>query len=130
MTNTQLYPEHVRARQAKAEQALSASGFDAMVIQAGTPFTYYADDMDAPFHATPHFAHWVPLEGPHHLLVVQPGQKPRVIAVKPEDYWYEQTPVGSPFWAAAFDVEQVPDEAAAWKRAAPKGRTAYVGDSP
>ena len=130
MTNTQLYPEHVRTRQAKAEQALSASGFDAMVIQAGTPFTYYADDMDAPFHATPHFAHWVPLEGPHHLLVVQPGKKPRVIAVKPEDYWYEQTPLGSPFWAAAFDVEQVPDEAAAWKRAAPKGRTAYVGDAP
>lgn len=128
MTLSTLHAEHVRVRRTKAEAALAATGFDALVIQSGTPFTYFADDQDAPFHTTPHFAHWVPLEGPHHLLVVRPGARPLLIAVKPEDYWYEQTPLGSPFWAEPFDVKQVADVASAWKLAQAKGRTAYVGD--
>jgi Xaa-Pro dipeptidase len=125
-----LYPAHVGERQGKAELALASTGFDALVIQAGTPFTYFADDMDAPFHATPHFAHWVPLDGPHHLLCVRPGEKPLLACVKPEDYWYEQLPLGNPFWAKWFDVKTVADEAAAWKQMLAKGRVAYVGDSP
>ena len=128
--DNQLYRSHVDARQQLAESALSAAGFDALILQAGTPFTYYADDMDAPFHSTPHFAHWLPLDGPAHLLVVRPCEKPLLISVKPEDYWYEQTPLGHPFWAASFEVKEVAEEAAAWKLAAPKGRTAYVGDAP
>ena len=99
-----LYAEHVRTRQAKAEAALAASGFEAMILQSGAPFTYYADDMDAPFHSTPHFAHWVPMEGPKHLLVVRPGKKPKLLRVHPEDYWYEQAPLGTPYWAGAFDL--------------------------
>jgi Xaa-Pro dipeptidase len=125
-----LYAEHIRARQAKAETALAAAGFDAMVVQSGAPFTYYADDMDAPFRPTPHFAHWVPMDGPHHLLLVRPGKKPKVLRVHPEDYWYEQAPLGSPFWAQEFDLAEVKSEDEAWKTAAPTARTAYVGDSP
>lgn len=130
MTNTQLFSDHVRVRQAKAEVALAQAGFDAMVIQSGTPLTYFADDQDAPFHSTPHFAHWCPLTGPHHLLAVRPGVKPVLVAVKPEDYWYEQTPLGKPFWLDAFDVHEVADVAAAWKLINHKGRVAYVGDDP
>lgn len=126
----ELYADHVRTRQRKAEAALAAAGFDAMVVQSGRPFTYFADDQDAPFHATPHFAHWVPLDGPRHLLAVRPGKKPLLVRVKPDDYWYEQAPLGSPFWTAEFEMKEVADEEAAWKLVAPKGRTAYVGDSP
>ncbi len=128
MNLSQLFADHVRTRQSRAEAALAATGFDALVIQAGKPFTYFADDQDAPFHPTPHFAHWVPLEGPQHLLVVRAGAKPALIAVKPEDYWYEQTPLGRPFWLDSFEVHEVADVAAAWKLAHVKGRTAYVGD--
>lgn len=127
------YPEHVRARQAKAEAALAAAGFDAMVLQSGAPFTYHADDQDAPFHTTPHFAHWVPMEGPRHLLVVRPGKRPRLVRVAPEDYWYEQSSLGDPFWAREFDLVEVKSEEEAWKDALakiPMGRTAYVGDAP
>ncbi len=125
-----LYPDHVRARQAKADQALAAAGFEAMVLQSGQPFTYYADDMDAPFHSTPHFAHWVPMEGPKHLLVVRLGKRPKLVRVHPEDYWYEQAPLGTPYWASAFDLVELRTLEDAWKQAAPGKSAAYVGDSP
>jgi len=125
-----LYSEHVRTRQAKAEAALAASGFESLILQSGAPFTYYADDMDAPFRSTPHFAHWVPMEGPKHLLVVVPGKKPKLLRVHPEDYWYEQAPLGNPFWAREFDLVEVRSVEDAWKEAAPEKGAAYVGDSP
>lgn len=123
-----LYAAHVKERRAKAEAALAATKLDGVVVQAGAPFTYFADDQDAPFRRTPHFAHWVPLPGPFHLLHVRPGKKPRLVRVAPEDYWYEQAPLGSPFWAGEFDVVEVPDEQKAWKALELSGKTAYLGD--
>ncbi|MFN0007271.1 MAG: Xaa-Pro dipeptidase [Planctomycetota bacterium] len=130
---SQLYSQHVRERQAKAEAALAAAGFDAMVLQSGAPFTYHADDQDAPFHTAPHFAHWVPMEGPRHLLLVRPGKRPLLVRVAPDDYWYEQAPLGSPSWARDFDLVEVKSEEEAWKHvesSTPLARAAYVGDSP
>jgi Xaa-Pro dipeptidase len=124
------YAAHVAERQRKAEAAMAATGYDALVISSGVPFTYFADDQDARFQSTPHFAHWVPLEGPNHLLVVRTGRKPLLIRVAPEDYWYEQTPLGDPFWASQFELIEVNDHEAAWKAAAVRARTAYIGDAP
>lgn len=124
-----LYPDHVRERQKRAEAALAATGYDALVVHSGTPLTYFDDDQDAPFRPTPHFAHWMPLDGPNHLLVVRPGKRPLLVRVKPEDYWYEQAPIGNPHWLAAFDFKEVADEALAWKLAAIHGRTAFIGDA-
>jgi Xaa-Pro dipeptidase len=125
-----LYAEHIAARQKTTEAALAACGFDALVLSSGAPFTYFADDQDAPLHENGHFAHWVPLRGPHHLVVVRPGTKPRLVRVAPEDYWYEQAPLGSPFWADDFDLHEVGTPEEAWKLAASAGRVAYIGDEP
>jgi Xaa-Pro dipeptidase len=125
-----LYAEHVAERQQKAEAALAASGYDALVISSGRPFTYYADDQEPPHRESPHFAHWVPLRGPHHLLLVRPGTKPRLIRVAPEDYWYEQAPLGQPFWADDFDLHEVGSPEQAWKLARTGGRVAYLGNEP
>jgi len=124
------YAAHVAERMKKLEAALAVAGFDGLVLQSGAPFTYFADDQDAPFRPTPHFAHWVPLEGPAHLLFVQPGKKPRLARVAPEDYWYEQAPLGNPYWAAQFDLVEVPDVERAWRELSIRGRTAYIGDRP
>ncbi|MBC8330060.1 MAG: Xaa-Pro dipeptidase [Planctomycetes bacterium] len=126
----QAFGPHLSARVERARAILEDTGFAAMVLHAGTPFRYHADDMDAPFKPNPHFAHWTPMKGPFHLLVVRPGKRPRLIRVAPEDYWYEQAPLGSPFWAGEFDLIQVGDEAAAWAEAAPGEGFAYVGDAP
>ncbi len=125
-----LFAAHVAERRAKADAALAALKFDGMVIHAGSPFTYFADDQDAPFRRTPHFAHWTPMTGPSHLLHIRPGRKPRLVRVAPEDYWYEQSPLGEPFWAGEFEIREVPDAARAWKELELSGRTAYFGDQP
>lgn len=124
------YAAHVAERQKKLEAALATAGFDGLVIQAGAPFTYFSDDQDAPFKPTPHFAHWTPLAGPAHLLHLQVGKKPRLARVAPEDYWYEQAPLGNPFWASQFDLVEVPDVERAWRELSIRGRTAYLGDRP
>lgn len=126
-----LYTDHVRTRREAAERVLAATGFEALVVDSGRPFRYYADDMDAPHHEGPHFVHWVPLQGPHHLLLVRPDERPLVVRVAPEDYWYEKAPLGSPFWAEELDVREVGTREQAWElvRSALEG-AAYVGDAP
>lgn len=123
-----LHAAHVATLQARAEEALAATRCDALVLSSGRPFTYHADDMEAPHHATPHFGHWTPMDGPHHLLHVRPGRKPRLVRVAPEDYWYEQAALGDPFWKDAFEIVEVASEERAWKELAPAGRTACVTD--
>lgn len=129
-TDKSLYAEHIAARQSTTVAALVACKFEALVISSGTAFRYFADDQDAPLHETPHFAHWAPLRGPHHLLLVRPGQKPRLVRYSPEDYWYEQTPLGETFWADDFDFHEVVTREQAWKLVQSPGRVAYIGDEP
>ena len=74
-----LYRAHVAERQRTTERALAETGFDRLLLHSGVPHTYFADDKDAPFHPTPHFAHWAPVEGPGHVLEVRPGKKPRLV---------------------------------------------------
>ena len=62
-----LFARHVERLQAETEKALAETGHASLVVSSGAPITYFADDQDAPFRPTPHFAHWCPLGGPHHL---------------------------------------------------------------
>ena len=123
-----LFNHHLAERQRTTAEALAETGFDALVISSGKVYTYFADDHDAPFHPVPHFAHWCPITGPHHLLVVRAGQRPRLIRYAPEDFWYEQLPLGAPFWAEAFDIEEVGTVEAAWEKVGTLRRTAYIGN--
>jgi Xaa-Pro dipeptidase len=122
-----LFSRHVERLQAEAEKALADTGFGSLVVSSGAPFTYFADDRDAPFEPVPHFAHWCPLGGPHHLLHVVPGGKPRLIRHAPEDYWYEQGGVTDPFWLGAFHFEEAGSIEAAWKALGRPMGAAYVG---
>jgi Xaa-Pro dipeptidase len=123
-----LYSRHVERLQAETEKALAEAGFDSLVVSSGAPFTYFADDRDAPFEPAPHFAHWCPLDGPHHLVHVVPGQKPRLVRHAPEDYWYEQGGVTDPFWLGAFRFEEAGGVEAAWKALGRPANAAYVGN--
>ena len=44
MPLAELFLDHLDARQAYAEKAMAAHGFDSLIISSGTPFTYFADD--------------------------------------------------------------------------------------
>ena len=125
-----LFSAHVAERTTTAARALSETGFSRLVVHSGVPFTYWADDADAPFHSTPHFAHWAPVEGPYHLLDFVAGKKPRIVRVTPRDYWYAPPAPVPDFVREAFDVVDVETSDAAWKEAAsrPLGpETAFVG---
>ena len=123
-----LFSQHVERLQVETEKALADTGFGSLVVSSGAPFTYFADDRDAPFEPVPHFAHWCPLGGPHHLLHLVPGQKPRLVRHAPEDYWYEQGGVTDPFWLGAFHFEEAGSVEAAWKALGRPANAAYVGN--
>ncbi len=124
------FAEHLEKRSHETAEALVALGFDELVLHSGTPFRYFGDDMDAPHHPNPHFASWVPLAGPHHLLRFRPGEKPLLVRVAPADYWYEQESLGDPFWVPFFEYREVPDEESAWRALDSGPQSAYLGDSP
>jgi Xaa-Pro dipeptidase len=123
-----LYHAHIAERQRTTDEALAQTKFDALVISSGQVYTHFADDQDAPFHPTPHFAHWCPMEGPHHVLVIRHGRRPRLIRYAPEDFWYEQCPLGNPFWASAFEIEEVGTVEDVWKRLGTLSHAAYIGN--
>jgi Xaa-Pro dipeptidase len=127
LTAPELFARHVSRLQEKTEKALAEAGFDSLVVSSGTPFTFFADDRDAPFEPTPHFAHWCPLGGPHHLLHVVPGHRPRLVCHAPEDYWYEQSGVTEAFWLPQFELEEAGTLEAAWERIGRPSRAAFVG---
>ncbi len=123
-----LFLAHLRDRQAYAEKAMAVHGFDTLVLSAGEPFTYFADDADAPFRTIPHFRHHCPLTGPHHALVLRPGRKPLLVRYAPEDYWYEQLPLDAPFWLEGFELVEVPTVDAVWEAVGRPAKGAYIGN--
>ena len=129
----QLFDGHIVERQRVLGEVLTQTGFDGLILSSGTPFRYFADDRDAPFETSGHFRHWCPIEGPHHVLVLMNGRPPVLIRHAPEDYWYEQLPLGDPFWKECFSIDEAgtPEEvwSAVGKRAG-KARLAYIGDAP
>jgi Xaa-Pro dipeptidase len=125
-----LFSRHLARLQRETEKSLEATGHASLVIGSGAPLAYFADDQDAPFRPVPHFAHWCPLGGPHHLLHVVPGRKPRLIRHAPEDYWYEQGGVTEGFWLDAMALEERGSADAVWEALGRPERAAYVGNEP
>jgi Xaa-Pro dipeptidase len=127
-----LYRAHVETLQARAEAALvscrDGGGLEGIVFHAGTRRTYHADDRDIAFHPVPHFARFVPVVGEGHLLLVKPGQKPKLAHVVPRDYWYEPPAQPDHAFVEVLDVVEVDSPIAAAAVLGPLGGCAYVGD--
>ena len=125
-----LYRTHVAELQQTTERALAETGFDRLLLHSGVPHTYFADDNDAPFVPTPHFAHWAPVEGPGHVLEVRPGKKPRLVRYQPRDFWYEPPHPAPDFVAAVIEVVDTETPDALWAAVGTNGaRTAFLGEA-
>ena len=128
------YARHVAAVAATWEAALEGAGFDAVVVPAGTSPWYFQDDQGPPFRPNPNFAQWAPMpraEGS--ALFFRPGEQPRLLFLKPADYWH--LPPTPPDWAEeAFALESHATAetltAALATHVAGAGRVAYVGPPP
>jgi Xaa-Pro dipeptidase len=126
----QLFHKHIESLSSTTAEALKRWGYSSVVIDAGTPFTYYADDQQPAFVATPHFSHWCPVSKPHCLVQYTPGSKPRLLYFFPDDFWHEQEDLGQPFWIDEFDVVIVKKREDIWKQIAGGHHTAYIGPNP
>ena len=88
------YRDHLATIQSSTEASLEhargrGESFEGIVFHAGTRFYYHADDRDIPFHTVPHYARFVPVSGPDHVVLFRPGQPLRLFRKIDRDYWYE-----------------------------------------
>jgi Xaa-Pro dipeptidase len=128
MDLSRLFREHIAKMTTTASKTLAETGFDALVLGAGSQMVYYADDMEPPFKSNPHFASFCPLKGPHHAIVVKPGAKPRLIRWAPKDYWYERAPFAADFWTGEFEMDEADTASGVLRKIGALGRAAFVGD--
>jgi Xaa-Pro dipeptidase len=129
-----LYQDHLTTLDGRLAESLEqarAAGVEAdtVVIHAGREAFHYADDHAIPFQSTPHFRHWVPLSGPEHVVVLRPGQRPRVVRVSPRDFWYDTAPAPRSYWEQAVDLIEVESFDAAVAAVGSLSRAAFIGES-
>src|SRR5690242_9050548 len=80
---------HLRTGKERSEGALKKSDRDHLIVAAGIEKMRFLDDMPVPFVANPQFKAWVPLlQHPHSWIVFTPGERPKLIAYQPDDYWH------------------------------------------
>jgi Xaa-Pro dipeptidase len=124
----QLYVEHLQTVTQRTDRSLAAAGFDALVVQAGSPPTQFLDDQDYPYKVNPHFKAWVPIaDSPRSLLVYRPGARARVLFHQPSDYWHKAASLPREPWTNEVDVTAMPDPSKASLYWAKLGRVAFIG---
>ncbi len=124
----QLYKPHLQTLMRRTEHSLAASGFDALVIHAGSPPTQFLDDQDYPFKVNPHFKAWVPIvDNPRCILVVVPGARLKVLFYQPADFWHKPARMPQAPWAAEVDLIAMDEPSKASGHWINLGRVAYIG---
>lgn len=139
MSHGALYADHLATLDQQLAKALETAGrtglhLDAVLFHAGRSQNYHRDDHPIPFHTAFHFRRWVPpLEGPEHVVLARPGHRPKVVRVRPLDYWYDTSPSPESYFEAHVDLVEVQTFAevldALSNALRPSDRLAYVGPS-
>ena len=123
-----LHADHVTRLSRGAAQALSATGFDALVLHSGTPaLRTRFDDNYWPLRPNPYLQHWLPLAEPGCALVVQAERRPRLLRLLSSSYWEAPaSPEGAHIFNA-FDLVEV-THPGQMRDLLPRGRVAFVGE--
>jgi len=124
----QLYAAHLATLMQRTDRALSASGFDALVVYAGRPPVLFLDDQDYPYKVNPQFKVWVPIiDNPRSILVYAPGVRPLVLFHQPNDYWHKPAKLPAAGGTASVNLVPMEDDANAAAHWAKLGRVAFLG---
>jgi Xaa-Pro dipeptidase len=124
----ELYRPHLQTLMRRTERSLAASGFDALVIHAGTAPIQFLDDQDYPYKVNPHFKAWVPIEdNPGCILVIAPGARLKVLFHQPNDYWHKPARLPRAPWTAEVDLIAMDEPSKASGHWAHLRRVAYIG---
>jgi Xaa-Pro dipeptidase len=124
-----LFAGHLDVVKNRSAAALSATGYDALLVHAGTPPLLFQDDHHLPFKVQAPFKVWAPLnDAPDSFVFFVPGRKPLLLLHAPVDYWHKSPELPRTYWSDAFDIVSCPDRASA-RAALPAdlSRTAFIG---
>lgn len=106
------YADHLSTVSARFDEALAATGFDAVIIYAGQPRYAFQDDNPYPYRVNPLFKYWLPLShSPCSALYYQPGHKPIVLLYQPRDFWHAQATIEDGEWQQYVDLVVIDDSA-------------------
>jgi Xaa-Pro dipeptidase len=123
-----LYHEHLLTMMKRTDESLAATGFDALVVHAGTPPMQFLDDQDYPFKVNPQFKAWVPIiDNPRCVLIYRPGHKPQVLFHQPTDFWHKPALLPQDSWRDSVDLVPMTDLADAASHWAKLERVAFIG---
>ncbi len=123
---TAAYRDHLDTISRHVETGLERAGLSGIAIFAGRPRLRFLDDHAYPFTPNPHFQWWVPLsEHPDCWIYFEPGARPRLIFVQPDDYWHLPPRDPEGFWCDSFDLRVV--SSADGARAELPAQLAHIG---
>jgi Xaa-Pro dipeptidase len=124
-----LFASHLEEVKKRSASALSATGFEALLVHAGTPPLLFLDDHHLPFKVQAPFKVWAPLlDAPDSFVYFTPGRKPVLLLHAPVDYWHKSPELPRTYWSDSFEIVSCPDRAAA-RAALPRdlSRSAFIG---
>ncbi len=122
------FSEHIAALQGGYEEALEASGFAGVVLHSGEGLKKLSvDDQYWPLSVNPSFSQWVPLLDANTMVVIQKGEKPKLIRPQISDFWEGPPPQPGDHFAQAFELVECPPDAIA--KALPSSKLAWIGDN-
>jgi Xaa-Pro dipeptidase len=124
-----LFASHLAAVQKRSSEALAKTGYEALLVHAGTPPLIFLDDHHLPFKAHAPFKVWAPLiDAPDSFVWFTPGKKPQLLVHQPVDYWHKSPELPSTYWSSEFEIVSCPTREAA-RAALPRdlSRTAFIG---
>jgi Xaa-Pro dipeptidase len=125
-----LYPQHIETMKQRHDEALAATGYDAVVIFGGALHIAFLDDNSYPFRVNPHFKSWVPVvDNPHCFLVYTPGETPQLVFFQPVDYWYKPAATPTAPWTRFFEVRIIAEPEEAKQYFPRNGKVAFIGES-
>jgi len=126
---TNLYRAHIEDLNQRYGKALTAAGFDGVVLHSGTlQLKSLVDDQYWPLRPTPHFQHWVPVCEPDCAIVLQVGKAPVFIWTRSTSMWEIAPRPETDHFTHVIDIVE-PEGANGVKALLPtSGKIAFVGD--
>ncbi len=104
-----LFAAHLDAVKKRSAAALSATGYDSLLVHAGTPPLLFLDDHHLPFKVQAPFKVWAPLlDAPDSFLWFTPGKKPVLLLHAPVDYWHKSPETPRTYWSGCLRHRELP----------------------
>ena len=124
-----LHADHVEEWGRRFAEASSACGVEGCVIFSGAAQYRFRDDVEIPYVAEPYFKAWVPETYPGSALKVVPGNRPRLVCLRTQDFWHLPVPEPEGFWTGQFEIRCAATPAEVLKELGDVSGFAAIGES-